>query len=63
MNDTKRKQAKPGFHNGSGTENETKRRRPYQRPELATYDSDTIIREIGPAHGVYGTVGGLDDSL
>lgn len=56
-------QRKFASQNGTGTENKTKRRHAYQRPEVVTYDSETIIRELGPAHGVYGTVDGLDESL
>lgn len=62
-NDTQQKLARAAFQNRTGTENETKRRRAYQRPEVVTYDSATIIRALGPAHGVYGTVDGLDQSL
>lgn len=39
------------------------RRRAYRRPEVTTHDAESILRQIGPAHGVYGAVPGTDDSL
>ena len=63
MNDTQRKQSRVASRNEPVTENRTNRRRAYQRPEVATYDSKTILQAVGPAHGVYGTILGVDESL
>jgi hypothetical protein len=41
-----------------GTERSITRRRAYQRPELATYDSKAIMQAVGPAHGIYGAITG-----
>jgi hypothetical protein len=63
MNDTQRKQSRVASRNEAATEKRTKQRRAYQRPEVVTYDSKTIMQAVGPAHGIYGTVLGLDHSM
>ncbi len=58
MNDPQRKQSRAASQNEPATENGTTRRRAYQRPEVETYNSKTILRAIGPAYGIYGLVPG-----
>ncbi len=63
MNDTQRKQSRVASRNEAAAENRTTPRRAYQRPEVETYDSKTILQAVGPAHGVYGHVPGLTHSM
>ena len=58
MKDIQRNQSKTAPRNEPGTEQHVTRRRAYQRPEVTTYDSKTIMQAVGPAHGVYGIVPG-----
>ena len=58
MNDPQRNASKRVALNESTLENATPRRRAYQRPEVATYDSKAIMQAVGPAHGIYGTIQG-----
>jgi len=63
MNDAQRKQSRVVPRNEPVTEHRTKRRRAYERPEVATYDSKTIMQAVGPAHGIYGSMPGADISF
>ncbi len=63
MNDTQRKQSRAASQSEPATATGTIRRRAYQRPEVATYDSKTIMRAIGPAHGIYGSMPGVTESM
>ncbi len=62
MNDTQRKQSRAASQNEPATENGTTRRRAYQRPAVATYDSKTIMQAIGPAQGYNGFVPGMAET-
>ena len=58
MSDTRHKQPRTTSRDEMALEDRTSRRRVYQRPELSTYDSKTVIEAIGPAHGIYGFIPG-----
>ena len=58
MNDTPRKHSRADLQDELAMDNATTRRRAYQRPELKTHDSKTILRAIGPAQGYTGCIPG-----
>ena len=61
MSDTRHKRPRTTSLDETVLEDRTSRRRVYQRPELSTFDSKTVIEAIGPAHGIYGFVPGTPD--